>query len=422
MKNYIYLLFILIAGKGQTQNLESLKLNSSPGYVVLGVDPQNIQRPNSPTDFIAGVQSAIVNGKLQPNFALETTPYHWIHPKNDDEKKIDLYEFAKSNSRKPFRTMLKTFTLSLASSESDTALFGNLDPGTGFGFGARFFLFQGKINKDIEKDLIPLLENKILLNVYQSLKSQLRVDSPVDLKEWQNTIMKNRRRYPLAARQLLDDMILEFEREKNKSVLSYGDISWLDQKILSLNDSEIKYLKAINNNNVLYPLTREGFMLEVAFANASIVQANEWKNLKSAKTALWLTPSFRINARNQKKQKIKYLDIMAVLRVTWNDQNVDVSDYLDFGARAQYTYNRISFSGEYIARKLTTRPTSVISAWTNRLDISFDYKLNELVTFKATVGRNFDGNSVHWSDPGKMFAVGGFNFGFSNLFNKNVTH
>ena len=40
------------------ENFKSLQLNSSPAYVVLGVDPENIQRPNSPGDFVANAQSA----------------------------------------------------------------------------------------------------------------------------------------------------------------------------------------------------------------------------------------------------------------------------------------------------------------------------------------------------------------------------
>jgi hypothetical protein len=171
-------------------------------------------------------------------------------------------------------------------------------------------------------------------------------------------------------------------------------------------------------NQAVFPLTREGFMLELALANATVIPNNEAKNITSAKTAIWLTPSYRINTRKD-PTVIDFLDFMAVLRMTFNNSKVDVTDYFDIGAKVQYTHNRFSLSGEYIARMLTEKPDAVESKWTNRLDLSFDYKINDLITFKATFGRNFDGNSVHYSDPQKIFAVGGVNFGFGEFLKKN---
>ncbi|HEY0652943.1 MAG TPA: hypothetical protein VGD65_07435, partial [Chryseosolibacter sp.] len=73
------LMLFSVAGLSQQKNIndqiKGLQVNSSPAYVVLGVEPENIQRPNSPSEFVASVQSANVNGQLAPNFALETTPF-----------------------------------------------------------------------------------------------------------------------------------------------------------------------------------------------------------------------------------------------------------------------------------------------------------------------------------------------------------
>lgn len=41
-----------------------------------------------------------------------------------------------------------------------------------------------------------------------------------------------------------------------------------------------------------------------------------------------------------------------------------------------------------------------------------------MITFQAAFGSNFDGNSTTYSDPSKMFAIGGFNFGFGEWFKK----
>src|SRR5689334_3661819 len=96
MKNIFLLvagLFVLKVYAQEQPKFESLKLTSAPAYTILGVDPQNIQRPSTPADFIAGAQSAVVNGKLQPNFAIEATPYYWKHPKTTAGKQVIIYKF-----------------------------------------------------------------------------------------------------------------------------------------------------------------------------------------------------------------------------------------------------------------------------------------------------------------------------------------
>lgn len=397
----------------QDPKFETLKLTSAPAYTVLGVDPQNIQRPTTPTDFIAGAQSAIVNGKLQPNFAIEATPYYWKHPKTDSGKRVSLYQFIKDDNN-VLNNIARTFTFSFATSESDTLTFGDLDPGTGFGIGFRCNLFNGSISR---KTLISsLIQNKLIDNLYQSLMGQLQVGNDVIVKSSIDKWKETKRKADPDHDALVDHVADFVRKELGRATLKESDIDFLQQKIDAIEDEESKFLATLNQ--AVFPLTREGFMLEFAIANASIIQNNEAKNITSAKTAIWLTPSYRINTRKD-PSVIDFLDFMAVLRMTFNSSKVDVTDYFDIGAKVQYTHNRFSLSGEYIARMLTEKPNTVESKWTNRLDLSFDYKINDLITFKATFGRNFDGNSVHYSDPQKIFAVGGVNFGFGEFLKKN---
>ena len=170
-------------------------------------------------------------------------------------------------------------------------------------------------------------------------------------------------------------------------------------------------------NAYQFPLTREGFMLEFAVANASVAANSSWNNLQSAKTAIWLTPSYRFNV-NKDPEIIDFIDLMAVARVTINAKNADTSNYIDAGGKLQWVHNKLSVSAESIFRWLSNKPPNQAKAYTVRTDMTFSYKLNDVVTFKATFGSNFDGNSTHYTDPSKMFVVGGFNFGFSNFLKK----
>ena len=412
----LVLFFCGIKSFCQDPKFETLKLTSAPAYTVLGVDPQNIQRPTTPTDFIAGAQSAIVNGKLQPNFAIEATPYYWKHPKTETEKRISLYKFLECNKSSLIENIAKTFTFSFASSESDTLTFGDLDPGTGFGIGFKFNLFNGNISRKTIVQITSLVENKLIYNLYQSMMGQLQVGNAVIVNNSINSWKTNKKNNNIAHDALVDYAAEFVKKDLVKARLTEDDINLLQKKIDQIDALQTSALATLNE--AVFPLTREGFMMEFAIGNAAIIQNNEAKNITSAKTAIWLTPSYRINTRKDPKV-IDFLDFMAVLRMTFNNSKVDVTDYFDIGAKIQYTHNRFSLSGEYIARMLTEKPTTVESKWTNRVDLSFDYKINDLITFKATFGRNFDGNSVHYSDPQKIFAVGGVNFGFGEFLKKN---
>ncbi len=417
MKKTFLLVWILSTLKSFSQEpkFESLKLTSAPAFVILGVEPQNIERPSTPADFIAGLQSALVNDKLQPNFAIEATPYYWKHPKTNAGKRISLYEFLR-NGNNVTDNIVRTFTFSFASSESDTMVFGDFQPGTGVGFGFKCNLFNGNVSR---KTLISsLMQNKLLDNLYQAMIGQLLVGNPVTIKNYVDN-WKVTKRNSDPSHDALVEYAADFVRKElgAKVVLTNSDITFLRGQIDKIEDEETKFLTTLNQ--AVFPLSREGFMLEFAMANAAIVQNNEWKEIENAKTAIWLTPSFRINTRKD-PSVIDFLDIMAVWRMTWNSSKVDKTDYFDAGIKFQYTHNKVSISGEYIARMLTEKPATVASKWTNKLDVSLDYKLSSTLTFKATFGRNFDGNSVHYSDPEKMFAVGGINFGFGDFLKKSV--
>ncbi len=155
-------------------------------------------------------------------------------------------------------------------------------------------------------------------------------------------------------------------------------------------------------------------MLELAFANAGIAEQNVWNRFSQAKAAFWLTPSYRFNI-NEDPEVIDIIDAMAVVRMTFNSKLVDSTNYFDGGLKLQWIHNRISFAVEGILRYLTEKPETQTKGYTFKTDISFGYKINDFVTFKTSVGSNFDGNSIHYDDPKKIFIVGGLNFGFSNF-------
>ncbi|MFN8242765.1 MAG: hypothetical protein U0X40_01820 [Ferruginibacter sp.] len=427
IKLILFAVFIFLwHHKSKAQNsiedqVKSLRLNSSPAFVVLGVDPENIQRPNSPTDFIASVQSALVNEKLQPNFAMETSPYYWSKGKSG-AKKFDVHEYLLKNDF--WENLARSFTLSFATSPSDSFTFGKIPVGTGLGIGAHMQLFQGHVSPTVSKNLTTWhINNKVEIN-WEQLIADLETNGKInDMENWLenqinrwNKSLADKGKIPYSADEI-ENIKLAFKSAFPKNTATPKDLP----RIRALRDKT----KAVSQNAVekineyQFPLTREGFMLELAIANASVAGNNEWNKLQSAKTAIWITPSYRFNI-NKDPKVIDFIDLMAVARITLNAKNVDTSNYVDAGAKLQWTHNKLSVSGEGIYRYLTNKPATVKKGYTFRTDFTLSYKLNDMVTFTATFGSNFDGNSTHYSDPSKMFAVGGFHFGFSNfLKNKN---
>lgn len=389
-------------------DIESLQLNSSPAYVVIGVEPENIQRPNSPMAFVAGVKSAVVNGKMQPNFAMETSPYYW-GKKKPDSNNFNANDFIFGTN---FGTnLLRSITLSFATSSSDTAVFGNLEEGTALGFGVHIQLVQGKPSAKTRDKLHDWYRHAHTGTLLDLLKNSISILGEVeDLEEWLDVTLdlKQYDEMPNEEKTLIKVFLF---KELKKKKLNKMDLDLIVELKEKLEDRAQNALTIVNK----FPLTREGFMLEFSAANARLAQNSEWGRLEDAKTSIWITPSYRFNT-SRDSNSIDFIDLMAVTRLTINSTVVDSSNYLDIGGKLQWIHNRLSLSGELIYRALTKKPESVQKNYTFRSAISLSYKVTEQITFQATFGSNFDGNSTTYSDPSKMFALGGFNFGFNNLY------
>jgi hypothetical protein len=408
------LLFIVPDGRSQgniEDQFRKLRLNSSPAYVVLGVEPENIQRPNSPTDFLACVQSAVVNDRLQPNFAIETSPYYWSSKKAGLQK-FDATYFLVNNNY--WENLQKSFTISFATSSADTVLFGNKRAGTGLAGGFHLQLMQGKLSPRVEKNLSAWFYASRIQLLYNSLIQALEGadDATVDDVDSFITDLLEKGSLKSLPEMEKENIRLLFLKRLDRISLTQEDLVYLRR---SRGEIERVSQSAITRvNEYQFPLAREGFMVELSFAHAGIAIRNSWDSIHSAKTAIWLTPSYRFNV-NEDPTIIDIIDLMAVLRFTFNAKDVDASHYADIGAKLQWLRNRFSFSGEAVLRYLTRKPQGQKKNHTFRTGLTFSYKMSDLVTFQATFGSNFDGNSTRYSDPSKMFMIGGFHFGFSNF-------
>ncbi len=416
--------FVSVAQNDPTPKFESLKLNSSPAFILLGVEPENLQRPSSPKEFMAGIQNTIVNQKLKPNVAFEVTPYYWKNPDKDPDR-FKPEKFLLRN-KSAFRSIAETFSLSIGTSESDTVVFGKLKPGTGLGMGIRFTIIDGSPSRPNLNRLVEWNKHNYRVAILSSIYGKMITDqvskenavrSAIEDANEQFKKQDEESLYSVATPQDLTDVSLSIRMDLiNK--MNLPDSLFVQELVKLFNETNNKQtavLAEINKEKV--PFAKNGFMLEFAAGNASVFQQNKWDSVAYAKTAIWLTPSYRWQ-RNHDGAAIELLDLIGVVRYTINNKqdSIDAANYFDAGIKGQYTHNRWSFSIEGVLRWASTIPDGLKKKQTYRLVSSLDYKFSELVTFKFSFGTNFDGNTTTYTKPKEMFAVGGLNFG---IFNKN---
>jgi len=145
------------ASRPQPIELDDLKAPTSPAFVLLGVEPTSIERPETPKAFVVDVLSTLQESQGIPkDYALALAPY-WLtdHP----ELTFDQY-FTKN----PWENFLHTLSISLASHRpeedegTDTADVSEdiQDPAVGLGF--RGMVIGGRAPADLAPAVADLEE------------------------------------------------------------------------------------------------------------------------------------------------------------------------------------------------------------------------------------------------------------------------
>jgi len=413
-------LLLGVGAQAQTPtDVEMMRLTSNPAYVLLGVEPTNIERPSSPREFIVGAQTGMVNGQLAPNFAMELNPFNWGAKQQMDKASPSDRWFVAANyltSTNWWVNFKNTFGLSVATTASDTVAFGSLRPGTGLSYGVKVMLYSGTARKGVAGQFMAWEKADVLAKVYDQLII-IRSMSDEGLKAAQLEDLRNRQIIATRARQDLHpdhiEAIVELiDQTMNANLTKFGanelTDNYLEAEAAIHHNVAYTAATAINGHRV--PFEKMGFMLEFAAAGVSVFQDNDWSGAVWGRSAIWLTPSYKWDVGGKGKT-IQTLDWLGVVRGTFNDPMVDNTSYFDFGTKLQYNIEDFSLSAEGIARWASALPADRSSAWTYRAVGNICYTLMDNITVKISVGTNFDGNSSTYTDPDELLAIAGHNFG-----------
>lgn len=321
-------------------DFNSLRTPSSPAFVLLGVEPSSVEKPNTPSDFAASVLSATSNlSALPKDYALETSPY-WLfsHRRRSwrDDIKRDVLESA-----------TRTFTLSVA-----TAELGTSDaPVRGLAVSGRLALFSGRLPDSSVKQIESLestlaasaaTDLGVLAPIFDSIQSSL-LESAATMAD------------SLAALARIDSL----KAEAIASLASSGAVETDTEELTQQAEAIVT--------------AREGFQLDLAGGTAWRAPSAALDSTDFDRFGLWLTASYTAN-------DLSFIALARYLGVDGTDQDV-----LDFGGRFIYAQDRFAVSAEYVDRHIHNGPGD---QW--RLAGVFDYRVSRAIWLTGTFGRNYD--------------------------------
>jgi hypothetical protein len=126
--------------------LEELQPPSAPAFVLLGIEPSSVQRPDSPRALTTSLLSLASDKELLPkNFAMEVTPF-WLASRPTFTFD-DYYQTGRGFGKTLALTAARSFALSLATSPRVP---GKDTVGTSIGVGGRMLLWPGKPSAQLD--------------------------------------------------------------------------------------------------------------------------------------------------------------------------------------------------------------------------------------------------------------------------------
>jgi hypothetical protein len=334
-----------LASRDSLPQFNSLRTPPSPVFVLLGVEPSSVERPNTPAD----LAFSVVNGTntfttLPTNYAIEISPY-WLfgHP---------TLAWTDDTVRSIPTSLARTLSLSVA-----TAAVGTSDlPVTGLGLSARASVFSGKLPR-AAVDRIHRLE-------------MLLTESTAEVERRLDTL-----------RQVADALL--FERLKTAKTQEERDAAQKEHvaaiavitqvtPLSTQSDEEERQLQAEVQD---LASTRDGFFLDLAGGAAWSAPRAIIDSASLDRWGIWTTASYTL----------PNLSFVGVLR--WlGDNDAATQNAIDVGGRFIYARDRYAVSLEYVGRHPSGSGDDT-DGW--RLAGVIDYQIRPSVWLTGTFGRDY---------------------------------
>lgn len=357
-------------------SLDLLRVPSSPGFTILGVEPADIERPTDPNDFAISILNATNNLSLLPkNYSLEFAP-GWIFFGNNIR-----YEDFKNN--KVGNNLLQSLMISLAVVTEDI---DSNTQRTKMGFGFKVSLFRGEFDEEFQKYDDKRNEK---LSYYNTLLSQ-------ELKEIKDTIYKqledSLRRVRKMYQDNQDPSLNEYYLKTLKGIteaMQFRAERFKSETVEKISKEKKNLLDSLKQLTSEIKFDRYGFKLDFAGGLALDFPDRRLNYSKVMRAGLWITTGYESMYKWSILCAGKFL-ASPDKEITENNTIIKKNVYnLDLGVRAIVDkIKNFSLSFEYIYRKYFNTGDNPSKF---KYDLSLGYELgkNKILTF--SIGRNFEG-------------------------------
>jgi hypothetical protein len=406
MKLKLILLFLIAAGlrvnaqqKDTVVTLDQLRAPSSPAFNMLGISPDEIERPKNPTDFALSLGNASNNFSAIPqSYAVEVAPFWVLGGKSSFEQFIDNKNIG-DNMKQTAVFSLGTTT---ANSIKDQSQYRQV------ALALKFSMFRGEVGKEFQtwKDTLHKYQTLYTARVAAMKDSLNQADAAAinALREMARTDPSKTTAVQAAIKALRDaSEVKAHEIEK-----VYG---------LTKNKRLVEKLSELSKQT---SFKRYGFKMDWAAGTVLDYPDSTFNQTYLSKFATWLT----IGHEGKYGSNILFLVRYAANfnRFYRNDLNQLVNDVnignLDMGLRVFKDFtDKFTLSLEYLNRSpfysnnnyAVNKVTS--PSRTDKYDISLNYKVGKNQNISFTYGKNFD-NKV--TKAGNLIAAINFMMGFGS--------
>lgn len=332
---------------GDVPSYNTIRTPASPAFVLLGLEPSSVERPNTPADLALTVlNSTAALTSLPKNFALEVSPF-WLvsHPEITWQNDAD--------RRDPITSIVRTTTVSVATAQIGTTAL----PVTGLSAGLRTSIFSGELSDSTRAKLRAAEANLGgQSGIFNSFLATKRGPADSTLKAAIRAANGDQTKIAAAV------------SAHEAAISSLGAAVLADPAYQAAIAKEQEKLGDLS-------VDREGFFLDLALASAWQYPDDQLDSGSLLRWGVWLTPSW-----NQES-----FSAIAVLRYTGDGVHA-ANDEIDLGGRLLYSAASFAISGEYVHR---SQPNASGAAAKYRLAGVFDYEMKKGIWVSATFGRDY---------------------------------
>lgn len=359
-----FLLCIAIAKPGWAQTpatINDLSAPTSPAFVLLGVSPAAVERPENPKVFIINALNRMSSGDagFPKDFALEVAPY-WMRSHSN-------LTFGEYQSPSIGQSIMQTVSISIGTAPIPGAAKTSDPLGTKLAIGFTTRLWNGRPN--------PYLETKIA-------DLEAASDVALDLLAEQAQLPKDE----VTARLTLQAKI---DAARAKTTVQALEIQALDAQ-------------------------RIGFFLTVSGGQTWDFFADEVGNAAARRRGVWVTPAYRLRACGKVEKTTKCessFDGIAVFRVL---KETDQDASVDLGFKTAWRATReFGLSFEALHRNAPAKTSAVSMDSTedsNRFAGLVEYRIKDDLVVYGSFGQDF--KKATGAKP--LITMMGLNIGFGS--------